>query len=57
MDQIHLKPCPFCGSEDCEVTDVDEILKTNWVICNQCGTFGPDGSTEAEAIEKWNQRI
>lgn len=54
-----LKPCPFCGSKDVEVTaflpfGYPGISKV--VTCDNCGCQGPLSSTETEAIEKWNDR-
>ena len=62
-----LKPCPFCGAEDIELTNT--WTACYWVQCLSCGAsaFGegyPDSDSledhkEAakEAIEAWNQRI
>ncbi len=47
---IELKLCPFCGSED-----VGTVLPYA-VYCFGCGANGPQTSTEAGAIEKWNER-
>ena len=51
-----LKPCPFCGSKDVEVS---KSLKV--VVCNNCGAYGPDGNKrydcdEESAIDAWNKR-
>ncbi len=40
-----LKPCPFCGSADCSAPGI------NFVVCQDCGAFGPDGDTGGA---KWN---
>ncbi len=47
---IELKLCPFCGSED-----VGTVLPYA-VYCFSCRAAGPHTSTEARAIEKWNDR-
>jgi Lar family restriction alleviation protein len=48
-----LKPCPFCGSTDEEVWQVDEYVK-----CNDCEAEGPWSfeQGETEAVELWNRR-
>jgi Lar family restriction alleviation protein len=59
-----LKPCPFCGSEDLEITE----RGTLWVDCNICGatvsfSFVVGGELENEGklvrekfTELWNRR-
>lgn len=50
-----LKECPFCGNEEVEML---EFTDTAFVICcPKCYTTGPQGTTEDEAIEKWNRRV
>ena len=46
-----LKPCPICGSDFLRVSDFEE-----YVACEDCGTLGPSGRNEAEAIAAWNRR-
>ena len=46
--------CPFCKSDDIEPVFVDGWK--GWMICRDCGANGPDGRTEAEAIQLWNER-
>lgn len=46
MDEIKLKPCPFCGSTDVESCPLGERPdgKTHlvyYVACNNCGSNGP----------------
>lgn len=49
-----LKPCPFCGSEDVQLTGTD---LTGWyVICWDCGGRGGLAHRQEKAIEKWNDR-
>ena len=48
-----IKPCPFCGSSDCEV--VDGIHYNDWVVrCNSCGANGAAFAYGQDAVEKWN---
>jgi Lar family restriction alleviation protein len=51
-----LKPCPFCGSKNIEITGRDKC----WIRCNNCGCEGPTPAnlwpTDMEAIEAWNMR-
>ena len=50
-----LTPCPFCGGTALEVAQplADE---SDWaVICQSCGTMGPDGTRE-HAERLWNIR-
>ncbi len=50
MDTIaELEPCPFCGSSG--------VLVGSFVRCGKCGAVGPYGSTQAEAADRWNQRV
>ena len=53
-----LKPCPFCGSADVEVTTcelVDDIRY--WVICNNCCASSDITYEKEKAIEKWDERV
>ena len=50
-----IKPCPFCP----EAIDLRalEFHRTDWhVFCCTCGTRGPTGLTQQEAIQFWNKR-
>lgn len=49
-------PCPFCGSEQIEIIEWDENVHGFWVSCESCGASGPTGATDAEAVERWNNR-
>ena len=64
-----IKPCPFCGSTNIEVsTNLDNDRK--WCTCKECDTEGPlvrdvydyekDCTiypTEDQAITYWNKRV
>lgn len=60
MDEIELKPCPFCGSTNqtlftCSTLDSDEI-GYGFYCCN-CKTKGPRGLSKELAAEAWNRRV
>lgn len=69
MNEIELKPCPFCGRADTliihEVSQRldDTNIKQYIVICNTSGDNAGCGAscgyrhfTELDAIEAWNKR-
>jgi Lar family restriction alleviation protein len=58
----NINPCPFCGSQDFDIKDDDEI---HFVICKSCNSAGPpveefmcDSRMDAisSAVRKWNDR-
>ena len=51
-DELKLKPCPFCGSDDLGMNGGSE-----YVFCRGCGAEGAwnDDNVE-EAIAAWNRR-
>ena len=52
-----LKPCPFCGSKDLDVTNITGEGEENWIECNQCACMGTyRRQTKEEAISLWNTR-
>jgi Lar family restriction alleviation protein len=60
--QIELKPCPFCGGEDIDISRMyinplssDSIPDEVTVSCISCG-IGYTEETELEAIKSWNTR-
>lgn len=68
MNEINLKPCPFCGSNNLKLYTFErnDIPKYKWrthVVCLECfgGTVNHDlDCTENEsrdnAIKAWNRR-
>lgn len=72
MDELKLRPCPFCGSSD--VKSCPEVERrdgrpwsTYYVHCNICAADGPivqvyDSGVPSEArrnasIDLWNRRM
>lgn len=56
MTSIKLRPCPFCGDRDPEITGE---RGWTWLACTagtDCTTRGPERETEREAILAWNHR-
>ncbi len=49
-----LKPCPFCGSTNLEVMEIDEGYAA--IACGTCDAFGPMGLGDEGASLEWNQR-
>ena len=49
-----LKPCPFCGSEELDITMSD--IDTFYVVCLGCGSCGRDEKRVEKAIASWNRR-
>lgn len=60
MEQVELKPCPFCGGEAqaCENTFIAPKGSEgmHWVLCGACHAGPGDRSTPAAAIAAWNAR-
>ncbi len=54
---MKLKPCPFCGSDEVEITS--EIIYTERFLiqCQNCCSQGPEERKKEIAIEKWNERV
>ena len=59
MQEIELKPCPFCGSE-AKVIKFSKCNKPYVVICENdfcLASVGNYSSKREYAIEAWNRRI
>jgi len=56
----NLAKCPFCGSRTLAESNTDCMDNVqeyaHIIVCGDCGTRGPWGKTEADAIELWNRR-
>lgn len=49
-------PCPFCGSRDLDVQELD--VKSWGITCHGCKTIGPfyTGQDPLTALQRWNTR-
>ena len=54
MSEQRLKPCPFCGSHERQISWIGEMA---YVHCDKCGGSGGFGASPAEARAVWNQRV
>lgn len=52
-EEISLKPCPFCGSEN---TEYVSHAGTTFLRCIKCSSSGAVGSSLKKADEYWNTR-
>lgn len=53
MDEIKLKPCPFCGGTDLELKDYTEVLYGFWdykIRCKTCRAYMDSPSTSEVRI-------
>ena len=50
MKDAELKPCPFCGNKD---VDISHVMGEYWVTC-YCGSMR---QSKQEAVDSWNQRV
>lgn len=49
-----MKPCPFCGSEIVNFTEIDGDFFA--LCCGTCGAQGEQKPTIREAVDAWNMR-
>lgn len=56
MTEQKLKPCPFCGNTDIGINRKPYSM-LHYSFCDECGTTGPLGLGEKDAIKKWNTRV
>lgn len=54
MDEINIKPCPFCGGKPVIYKSV--LDRTVWVMCSECGATSSYSYSEKTAIKAWNRR-
>jgi Lar family restriction alleviation protein len=55
--------CPFCSEEANSIPTLilgDELIhggtrRIHFVVCGNCGTRGPWGRTESDALNRWNR--
>lgn len=57
-DDKELKPCPFCGGKNLDISQVSEVVDYGWYVvdCFDCVISGPMRLGEDEAIKAWNTR-
>lgn len=53
MNEIKLKPCPFCGEE----AEIISVYKQYAVTCKGCDVVSASHDTQLDAINEWNKRI
>lgn len=53
MNEVELKPCPFCGSKD---VTVYELYPSSYARCRVCGAEGSLRDSHDEAVAAWNRR-
>jgi Lar family restriction alleviation protein len=56
LNDLVMKPCPFCGNKDLEMWDCSKDNVPNHVYCSNCLVDGPRRDNKKEAIEAWNER-
>lgn len=55
-EELHLKPCPFCGSDDLDVY-AGRYYNEYQIYCEECGGRVGFYKSLPEAIEHWNKRV
>lgn len=53
MNEVKLKPCPFCGGEAGITTD---IYSKYVASCKECGAVSKNADTIGGAAKAWNKR-
>lgn len=48
------KACPFCDKAN--PTFIPMGMTSGYFRCDGCEAYGPNGTTRARALEKWNMR-
>ena len=57
MDDLKLKPCPFCGGEAILVKDFSAFKDWTYVRCQGCGAATSVSGNAFKAIDSWNKRV
>lgn len=57
MNNLSLKPCPFCGGEAILVKDFCSYKDWNYVRCEGCGVMTSVAIDAYSAIDLWNTRV
>lgn len=57
MDEIELKPCPFCGGDAEMQQGKHQGLRTFYVSCLGCGARTDLEYAEEFAADLWNERV
>lgn len=52
MNEVKLKPCPFCGGEAKIISGYGKYA----VTCKECDATAPSTYTESDAAKAWNKR-
>jgi Lar family restriction alleviation protein len=55
MNEIKLKPCPFCGGEDLSI-ETDDHTGEYCIFCSKCGPACFD-KYKIDSIHTWNSRV
>lgn len=56
VDNIELKPCPFCGGKAMFIKDDDNPSEWCWVRCLNCRCHTKMFDTPTDAAVAWNRR-
>lgn len=56
VSDLHLSPCPFCGSSDVRFYEL-VYARHFAVMCQGCGAEGPRRPSHDEAGRLWNRRM
>ena len=56
MQEVELKPCPFCGSKNIRLWG-EKDKGTPWVQCNNCLASTGTYEKREQAIGAWNRRV
>jgi Lar family restriction alleviation protein len=54
--ELDAKACPFCGSWDLNIEEIEDSDWPLYVACNKCNGGGPNEVSWTKAVERWNER-